>query len=201
MANERFTFNNSGGAATRRLLRIFDAANDEQMSYGLEWYEAAHTFCIGLSERYGISVESAAGIVAALSPRCEWGLNMRMADEVCRTGDTSGLRGNILKAQRILAGEAPLEVLGGNKVRSFFDNIARPRESVAVTIDRHAIDAMLGEVGDDKSRKVLDRVGAYESACSVYRRAAALRGVPAHVMQAVCWVAWRDAKAGGAMAA
>lgn len=192
--------NNRGGVATRRLLSLFDGANDDQMAYGLDWYSAAHTFCVGLAERYGVSVDQAAGIVAALSPRVEWGLNMRLADELVRTGACKGLSGNVRKAQRILAGEAPLSVLGGNKVRSFYDNIARPDTSATVTIDRHAIDALLGTVGDDVSRKVLERVGVYEQASGIYRRAAALRSVPAHVMQAVCWVVWRDHKAAGLLA-
>lgn len=179
---------------TRRLVSLYDAATDEQMRYGLEWYSTAHTFCVGLSERYGITLEAAAGIVAALSPRVEWGLNLRMADELVRTGDTGGIRGNVRKAQRILAGEHPSAVLGGPKVRAFYDNVVRPTTSQEVTIDRHAIDAILGEVGDDRSRRVLERAGAYEQAADIYRRAAALRNVPAHVMQAVCWVAWRDHK-------
>lgn len=181
-------------ARIANILACFATATPEEVADGKAWYSTAHTFAVGLSERYGISVTQAAGIIAALSPRLSWDLNLRNADTLVRTGDVGGLRGNVVKAQRILAGEHPDVVLGGNKVRSFFDNILRPEESTAVTIDRHAWDIADGDVGDDKSRKALERKGVYQALCDAYIDAAAEVGLAPHVVQAVTWVAWRRRK-------
>ena len=125
------------------ILSVYEEASPEEIAEGLAWYSSAHTFSVGLSERYGVSIRQAAGIIAALSPRLSWDLNLRNADTVCRTGDVRGLGGNVAKAKRILHGEDPSDVLGGNKVRSFFDNILFHEASSTVTIDRHAWDLSL----------------------------------------------------------
>ena len=186
----------NNGASVRRVVRLYEQASDESLAYGLAWYYDAHTFATELAAEHDVTIAQAAGVVAALSPRLEWNLNKRKAAEVLATGTTSGLSLSVTRAQRIAQGEAPLDVLGGPKVRAFFSNIADPDGSIAVTIDRHAIDALNGwTVSSDKQRKVLERKGAYEAAADIYRRAGALVGKPAHVVQAVVWCEWRDAKA------
>ena len=192
------------------VLAVWAGATDGERSEGLGWYQTAHTFARGLSERYGVTFDTAAGVLAVISPRLSWSMNMRAADELIRTGDAPILNTNKSKARRILAGESVSSVLAcavcargdqrkhvcsGQKVRAFYACIVDPAGSDAVCVDRHAFDVAAGRVGDEVSRKALDRVGVYERVAGCYRQAALTLGVSAAVVQAVCWVAWRNAKA------
>jgi hypothetical protein len=47
--------------------------------------------------------------------------------------------GDNTKALLIRGGASPLDVLGGDKVRSFYKNILNPADNVTVTIDRTLI--------------------------------------------------------------
>lgn len=186
---------NGNGASVRRMLRLFDGASTSQRDAGLSWYLDAHNFAVEQAVVHGLTVERTAAIVAALSPRTEWELNKRKAAAVCGGRQTAGMVLTDGRAWRIRCGESPTDVLGGPKVLSFNDNILRPWESMSVTVDRHCVDALMGwKRSDDVQRKVLDRVGAYESAAGCVRRAAVLRGVMPHQMQAVSWLVWRDMK-------
>ena len=55
-----------------------------------------------------------------------------------------GLKSNVDKALAILNGAAPLDILGGDKVRTFYGNIVNPWGE-GVTIDRHAYDIVTGK--------------------------------------------------------
>jgi len=176
------------------ILAVYGEATDEDLAAGREWYNVAHTYAVGLSHQYyGVTVEQAAGVIAALSPRLPWDRNMAYAERLIRTGDTPVLNGNKDKARRILRGEAPLDVLGGRKVRAFYATIL-DRYTQEVVIDRHAFDVAYGEVTDEHTRKMLDRVGMYDRFSDAYRRAAYLSGVSVSVLQATTWVTWRRLK-------
>jgi hypothetical protein len=180
---------------TGRIIAIYRAATAAQLAEGTDWYSAARTFSIGLAERYGLTLEQAAGIVAAISPRLPWDRNMAYADLLMRTGDCPTLKGNKAKAVRILSGERPLDVLGGAKVRAFY--LAILGDPDAVVVDRHAFDVAYGAVTDDRTRKALDRVGGYDGYANAYRAAATALGTTAVVVQAVTWVVWRASKRPG----
>ena len=184
------------------ILDVFNRATDSEREEGASWYSAARTFAIGLSERYGIALDAACGVIAALSPQLSWSMNMRYADQICATGDAPVLGLSKSKALRILSGESVESVLAcpvckrstrkhvcsGEKVRNFYRCIADP-SCDAVCIDRHAFDIASGEVTDDKSRKALDKVGVYQSVADAYRAAAVVLGISAATVQAITWVA------------
>jgi hypothetical protein len=174
------------------LSAILNNADDETWSEGTYWYAVAHSFSADLADRYGVTIETAAGVVAALSPRLPWNLNMRAALDLFETGDAGVLGGNKAKALRILAGERPLDVLRGHKVRSFYTCILDPSQSAQVCIDRHAVDAALGVKGTDKSRKFLETLSHYQAVCDAYRAAANRLGISPAQAQAIVWVAWRN---------
>jgi len=185
---------NAGGRATRRLVTLFSGATDEELAHGLSWYALAHDTAAALAEPYRgyITTDTAAGVIAALSPRSSWPQNVERARQLLATGDTYGLTLGRGKARRIVAGEAPLAVLSGPKERSFYSNVSDPLGSDAVTIDAHAFDAAAGMVTSDPARKALGRVGEYERVAAMYRSAARTLGVAPHVVQAVVWVVWRN---------
>lgn len=107
-----------------------------------------------------------------------------------------GLDGSCVKATRILAGETPLDVLGGDKVRAFYATILDPHGYDVPVIDRHAFDIAVGRVTDEKARATLSRKGEYARFGEVYIDAARSVGVSSSQMQAITWVAWRRLKAG-----
>ena len=184
---------NDQGEATNRIVAMFRSANAEELAYGLTWYQDAHTFAAEVAQRHGLTVRQVAGIIAALSPRTSWELNKVNAERLIATGDCPGLTLGRHRAQRIaFDAEDPADVLGGPKVRSFFDNLADPLNSEAVVIDRHAFDAVAGQVTNDHTRKQLDRKGEYQRVSDIYRSAAHVLGVQPHVVQAVVWSVWRN---------
>lgn len=173
----------------------FAAATDAQWAEGAVWYQTAHAGAADLADAYGLTTRQAAGIIAALSPQTEWTLNLTLAADLCATGTAGHYRNALDKAQAILAGAEPLDVLGGPKVRSFFRNIAEPDRPGPVTIDRHAVAIAAGTDTSTYLRthpKLLDRKGIYRLVAGLYRSAA--REYPdlhPHTLQAVCWLAHR----------
>lgn len=181
------------GEMRRNLLDTFNAAPPEAVSEGSAWYLAAHSIAADMAVRHGLSVRQCAGVLAALSPQTGWAENVRLADVACGEGSASGHTGDACdKADRILTGEDPSDVLGGRKVRSFFTNIVRPLSVGAVTVDRHCVDMLVGRRGAVAGR-VLDRPGAYALCAAVVRSVAREVWMRPHEVQAVAWVAWRQA--------
>ena len=181
------------------VMRVMRLVDEESMIEGLTWYDRARAYAATLDPN---NVSRAAGIIAALSPLNSWPQNVKYARAVYN-GEDYGYMGNGKgKASRIYAGETPLDVLGGNKVRSFYLNIIGDDSLVAVTIDRHAIDIACGIVQDDKARnKWVSSNKKYWAMAALYQRAArrynSLYGTdysPAQI-QAITWVWWRKNRA------
>ncbi|HEV2122944.1 MAG TPA: hypothetical protein VGW38_09235 [Chloroflexota bacterium] len=163
-------------------------ATPAELDTGEAWYDVANTFAWGLAEKHDLSPHYAAGIIAALSPGCEWERNLALAQRMAERGDCRHPYGNAIhKARAIWSGTHPEQVLGGDKVRSFYKNITTPWIEGPVTIDRHAVSCLVGR----KVEGVPQRKGYYERLADVFRDVAAELGRPAHVVQAQAWLAWR----------
>ena len=176
----------------RRLCRLLDTASDESWQQGTYWYAAAHAAAVGLADDHGVSVECAAGVIAALSPRLPWSRNVASARRLFETGDCPVLGANKTKALRIARGERPADVLGGFKVRAFYACLLSPT-AVAVAVDRHACDAALGVRGNDKSRKrTLESKRGYAAIADTYRAVADRYGLAPAQAQAIIWLEWRS---------
>lgn len=177
------------------VLAVYNGASAHAMREGLSWYLDAHNVSRTLADSYGLPVAAVAGIIAALSPMNGWENNKRKAAQLLAqgNGDGCGLRKNVAKAEAILAGADPLDILGGDKVRAFFATILDPFGDIDPVIDRHAFDIAVGERTDEKRRGILGRKGVYGEFANVYREAAKVAGIGAAQMQAVTWVAWREA--------
>lgn len=171
------------------ILAVWEDATDAHHESGMRWYDFAHDFALDIS---GGDITRGAGVLAALSPNKAWDVNMRLAQRAFVDGVASGTLGNAVgKANAILAGSDPLDVLGnGLKTRNFYLNIARPSCPEAVTIDRHAYDIALGERNAENKRVSLTP-GRYAAFCDAYRVAAARLGILPLQLQAVTWEAWR----------
>lgn len=192
------------------ILAIFFLASQAEVEEGRQWYINARLFCDRLSTDYHLSREIVAGVVAALSPNNRWERNLIDAEALCKVwacdGDLDSVRvstfgSNKQKAIEILKGAAPLDVLGGLKVRAFYGCIIGSDDSVCV--DGHAYSIWIGNrVPTTQTPKISPKL--YETIANDYKLAARQisgitgRQFSAAEVQAVTWVAWRNlVKAGG----
>lgn len=176
---------------TTRILRVFDSVDETTLWQGATWYADARSQCVDLAERHGLVVDQAAGIVAALSPNMRWERNVDAAEDLLQGALNVTYPANVEKAFRILSGEAPDDVLGGNKVRSFYGNIMSGGLDMGVTVDGHAANIARGIRQPIRNATVTHR--QYAIIRRAYQNAAARRGVTPPAMQAVTWVGWRAA--------
>lgn len=177
------------------IIDVYRLATVAELVEGREWYPTAHALAVELDPS---NPRRGAGVIAVLSPQLSWKWNVVRAREAYATGKGAGCLGKD-KATRILAGEDADSVVGGKKVRAFFECIADPAAKT-VCIDRHAFDIAVGRVTNDKSRNALTRKGVYESFAEAYVRAAEMLSAesglditPAEV-QAITWTVWRRLK-------
>lgn len=184
----------------RNLTEIMRNVDEQSLTEGLTWYDRARAHAALLDPN---DVSRAAGVIAALSPLNSWPQNLMLASQVYAGNRNIGYMGNgKRKAYRIFDGEAPLDVLGGNKVRSFYRNIIGDDSVFAVTIDRHAIDAACGRTLTDKQRSAHvknDRLywelaGMYERTAKIINAEKGTDYSPSQI-QAIVWVWWRRNRA------
>lgn len=182
---------------TRNITKAFRLSTDTDRSDGMHWYDYARDFAASLDS----DVNRAAGVIAALSPQQAWPTNKSMAAQFyngrrdVHTGD------NVRKAERILNGETPLDVLGGPKVRAFYLNIMDIDSTEAVTIDRHAIMIAEGRLLRDTELKAhfgvkrnRQYVSEYVQASKILSKECGTYMTPAQI-QAITWVWWRRNRA------
>lgn len=183
------------------VLAVYNGASARNMRDGLSWYLDAHNFCrvAGGGRRKHLSRN--AGIVAALSPMNGWENNKRKASQLIsqrgvvefNNGSNGiGIGNNVVKAIAIYNGANPLDILGGDKVRAFYQTILDPTADIDPVIDRHAFDIAVGERTSDKRRGILSRKGVYSEFAHVYREAAKVAGIGSAQMQAITWLQWRE---------
>jgi hypothetical protein len=188
-------------SAVKNILRIWNQSTSDEVRRGLAWYEGAHSSAVHVGDICG-GTSAGAGVIAALSPRNKWLRNLEdaynMADWAARgfVGDApkcATYNSNRDKAERILRGEDPLDVLGGLKVRAFFRLVNDPDRPYDVCVDAHAFRIARGEAPGSTKIKPSD----YEYASGAYMRAAQVirdrdgYDVLASQVQAVTWVTYR----------
>lgn len=189
------------------LLTKYDAADEDTRNWGQQWYGTAQEYIHNLAQKTGKDPHQVAAVMAAFSPRTAWDPNMGLAthfmlnynpdDPDSMTGDNMpGLAENLERAKRIYNAQSHDEILealqNGNeapKITSFYKNMMG--DPNAVTIDTWMARAILGKDHDladgDASQKALGWTGAYDKMADAVRKAAEIRGIDPHVMQAIIW--------------
>lgn len=180
----------------KNILRTYDSASEAQWIEGANWYLDAHNWCADHAKQYGLSLDQVIGILAVTSPRETWEQNQRIARNIMAYGDAATLRKAVEKANKIRAGATLDQVLRSKapKVRSFAACIKDPFNEESVVIDRHAIDIATGAFGDEITRKIIERAGAYDRFAGVYKKTAVELDLRPLEVQAITWVAWRKQK-------
>ena len=185
------------------ILAVWQLATLTEQQDGAAWYPAALRISRKLAERYSVTLEQAAGVIAALSPRNRWERNVIDAERLISAYVFGGpeqaaatkvctFTTNKTKAIAILAAEDAdservLEILSGPKLREFYSCIIGLDD---VCIDGHAYCIW---AGNRTGLKDVPSIGVKlrRQIKADYAAAAATLGVPASVCQAVTWCAWR----------
>jgi hypothetical protein len=193
----------------QHILNVWRSATDSQRERGMAWYDDANRTARRMATQYGVSLEVAAGVIAATSPNNSWAGNVKVAERILATGDTTqGYLGvGLSKARRILDGEDVESVLTSRtyfKVLNFYRGIVS-RGTDGVCVDRHAWDVATGTRHADKAHLASEETPLrpsvsgkrYSVAVETYNAAASEisriegRTVSACEVQAVTWIVWR----------
>lgn len=188
---------------------------------GITWYRTTHGLASIMADQYNTTVDIAAGVISALSPRMFWTRNKAMAYFVFANLDSidgmsaldgaktfgQGLYSNFAMAIKIARGESIADTLTGTKRRSFYNNIVDPDQGDSVTIDTWMVRAIMNttELSLTDATKLLRKnatalggtgVGYYALAESCRTVAKSYHLRPCQV-QALYWVAVSGSKDGG----
>lgn len=134
--------------ASARVKACYIRANRDVLKRGLNWYKQANTFCKEIAHNTGLSVETVAMVVSALSPAVSWELNKIQAEQMINafrdglsleTVTTSTYESNRLKAWDILQGKKVITVKSP-KTYAFYRNLLLDVDSV--TVDRWMLRVM-----------------------------------------------------------
>lgn len=181
---------------------VWERATQQDRQDGRDWYPTALDRAQTIGRRHRVEAQRVVGVIAALSPGSDWDRNVGDASDAVSeyaTGTTrqaflrlpigSYGRRNREKAFKILKGLDALEVLGGKKVRAFYQCIRNPQDEFTVCVDRHAKNAARGVISRD--RESIVRPSEYEPIAEAYRAEALRVGVLPMVYQATVWTCWK----------
>jgi hypothetical protein len=187
------------------ILATFFEANDIEIIDGAQWYLNARKAAIIIADRHNVELETVVGVISALSPNNKWERNLVDANSLIHAYSIGGItaasqvktstyNANKCKALSILEGNEPLDILGGLKVRAFYNCIMGCKD--AVCIDGHAYSIWKGErIPTTKTPSITPRV--YAAIAADYQRAAVTINsilaaeYSAAEIQAVTWIVWR----------
>jgi len=182
-------------AMVRRILAKYRRATPAELAAGRDWYATAQA---AAAEIYPERPDIAAGVIAALSPRAQWAVNLKWARAVvyaARTGQecpavhTRTMRAiawDIATGTRTYA-----EALKGPKTSRF----ARAIDPTIADLSRCTVDAWAARTAEGKTSPSHNANGAvapngqrYLKIERAYQRAAEILGQDTAVVQAVCWL-------------
>lgn len=171
-----------------RLLAIHENAAPAVIDAGRLWYPSAENVIADLSREFQLGRPRVAAIVAVLSPRQRWRKNIEGARHVLggEAWRAPGFDTNRTKALALLAGAPLANIIGGDKVTSFWANLIGSR--TAVTVDVWAQRAALGYYHQWQPKDA-----AYCRLVRAYRVAAEMVGETPREFQAIVWNAIRPA--------
>lgn len=186
----------------RNILKVYRMATPDDTLNGVEWYARANRAAHSIATATGIHERTVIGVMAALSPNNRWERNVIDAHNTCSafakgmaydTFKVSTYNSMKKKAWSILKDgltehDEILDRLNGQKIRSFYSNIAGLDE---VTIDGHAYNIAIYKRQRLTSDDTNIGVKLYRELQAAYVRAAKRVGVKPHVLQAVTWTVWR----------
>jgi hypothetical protein len=152
----------------------------------------AHDTAVLIAQRFNLTVNQAAAIIAVLSPRNKWARNVRDAIGLCKYGTeykTSTFGRNTGKALNIIEGKPVCDYVKGNKVEAFHKLIVNPLDSNTVCVDTWAI-ALALNIKPSEVGTLTDKNYSDLSLC--YVNVAREVNITPWQMQAVTWLWIRE---------
>ena len=183
---------------------IYSLSTIQEKIDGANLYESAHKIALNLADNYGLTLQTAAGVIAALSPRNKWTRNVIDAEnlietfvrdpesavkiKVCTFNKNKEKALKILRNNQDFFTDNTREILSGPKLNEFFNCILGVEDDVC--IDGHAYCIFNGS---RTSLKDVPSIGVKlrKEIKSDFRKAAAKFNISAAQMQAITWVTWR----------
>lgn len=190
-AQDRPTFD----AMVRRVLATYRRATPAELSGGRDWYATAQN---AAGEIYPERPDIAAGVIAALSPRAQWSVNLKWARAMvhaARNGlDCPAVHTRTMRAiaWSIATGERTYsDALNGPKTSRF----ARAIDPTVADLSAITVDAWAARTAEGKDSPSHNHNGAiapngrrYLAIERAYQRAGEILGVQPAIVQAVCWL-------------
>jgi len=174
----------------QNILDVYSLAHSNDKKHGKEWYNTAHNICQDIAQLTDRPFEQVAGIMSALSPRCNWGKNVKYTYAAAQNKwqDVKTLHRNKDAAKTIANGADPDKVLSGPKVRAFYHNICNPQDDTHITVDSWAMRIAMG----DQAHSGRIKPKEYEQLAKAYQTAAAQTAQTAVELQAIVWIVARN---------
>lgn len=181
------------------IFQVYSRSDRKDLIAGMCAYQNYHDTMRKIAKRFGVHDRVVMGCFAALSPNNDYNGNLKDTETVISTfldgksvesANVTTYKPNRTKAWSICQGEAPLDVLGGKKVRSFYQNIVDPDDEVPVTIDGHMYSVWMLQRFNMSDAKV-GSGKQYDIIADDYRAVAKTLGVLPNVLQATCWFTWK----------
>ena len=176
----------------KNVSKVYYGSSDWEKFEGSQWYYRASQAVSQLASRYGLSLNTTANVVAALSPRCPWQSNLRDAENVIKFKQEAVVttyHNNLRIACQVLSGM--VFRLNGPKTSAFAELLENPDADV-VCIDTHAISIALGYKATDERINQYGKGYGNDRVRQAYRIVSCEVGVKPSTVQAICWVSWRD---------
>ena len=135
---------------TKNILSTYYKANQQDLIDGEVWYNNGHAICSMIANTYGLSVDTVAGVVSALSPNNKWDRNIIDAENMIRAylfeieyPKVCTFGGQRDKAIMMLENNYDnpkniARVLNGNKTIAFYKGLATGGKCDEITVDGHA---------------------------------------------------------------
>lgn len=168
------------------LRRLGQTMTEDQVEAGIAWYPNARREARRIARVSGLTLHRAAGIIAVLSPRRTWSTNIQFAEEAA-LGNPKGLFAD--RAEAIVQGARPLDVLSGPKVRAFYRNILGDTEAITVDCWTHRAAAGDPAMHADRSSSLLR--SRYGKVAQAFRDVAPEFGLLPSQFQAAIWITIR----------
>lgn len=148
------------------------------------WYHDAHDVARIVADNLSCSIEVAASIVSAFSPRQSWALNVRNAIAFSKGEDVKCLTNNLTMARNALT--MGFDALKGQKTNAFARAIAGDDDAVVIDVWMMRA-AMMPTDSPNKTQ--------YAFVSDAIRDAAALFGITPRTAQALIWIIVRGSAA------
>lgn len=184
------------------IIRFYKQSTITEIKEGVKWYTDANNYCKELAQRFNISIQQAAGLIATFSPQAGWVENKRYAVTYLLNPSIQ-FRTLVqqIKANKIATLKSETDIYyalstrgKAFKTKAFYINILHPDIPMGVTIDRHAIAICLQKpnnvfaLGIEYSQLTEIQYKFFEQC---YFKAAKILNVLPHELQAITWVTYR----------